>query len=58
MQDNFDFVVVGAGIAGLSAAYFLSQSARVAIIEREASPGYHALPLRGSVYRGLRQPHR
>ncbi len=42
MQDNFDFVVVGAGIAGLSAAYFLSQSARVAIIEREASPGYHA----------------
>ena len=42
MQDNFDFVVVGAGIAGLSAAYFLSQSARVAVIEREASPGYHA----------------
>jgi D-arginine dehydrogenase len=42
MQDNFDFVVVGAGIAGLSAAYFLSQSARVAVIEREATPGCHA----------------
>jgi len=40
-----DFVIVGAGIAGASLAYQLLQQAphaRVALLEREAQPGYHS----------------
>ena len=37
-----DFLVIGAGIAGASVAAELSKSARVAVIEREAQPGYHS----------------
>ncbi|MBM3482629.1 MAG: FAD-binding oxidoreductase [Alphaproteobacteria bacterium] len=37
-----DIVVVGAGMAGCSAAYELSASHRVVVIEREAMPGYHS----------------
>ena len=38
----FDFIVVGAGMAGLSVAAELSRAARVAVVERESQPGYHA----------------
>ena len=38
----YDFVIVGAGIAGASAAYGLAQSARVCLIEGESRPGFHA----------------
>ena len=37
-----DFLVIGAGIAGASAAYFLAPHGRVAVLERESQPGYHA----------------
>ncbi len=37
----YDFVVVGAGIAGASAAYELSRHARVLLLEAEEAPGYH-----------------
>jgi D-arginine dehydrogenase len=40
MQD-FDFAIVGAGIAGVSAAYSLAPQARVIILEREHVPAYH-----------------
>jgi D-arginine dehydrogenase len=40
MQD-FDFAVVGAGIAGVSAAYHLAPHAKVIILERESVPAYH-----------------
>ena len=40
MQD-FDFAIVGAGIAGVSAAYHLAPQARVAILEREHVAAYH-----------------
>ena len=40
MQD-FDFAVVGAGIAGVSAAYHLAPQARVVILERERVAAYH-----------------
>lgn len=40
MQD-FDFAIVGAGIAGVSAAYHLAPHARVVILEREHVPAYH-----------------
>jgi D-arginine dehydrogenase len=36
-----DVVVVGAGIAGVSAAYELSGGASVLLLEREAQPAYH-----------------
>lgn len=37
-----DFVVIGGGIAGASAAYFLAPHGRVVLLERESQPGYHA----------------
>jgi D-arginine dehydrogenase len=37
-----DVLVVGAGIAGASAAYELAAQARVILIERESMPGYHS----------------
>jgi D-arginine dehydrogenase len=38
----FDFAVIGAGMAGVSLADALSEHARVALIDVEAQPGYHA----------------
>jgi D-arginine dehydrogenase len=37
-----DALVIGAGIAGTSVAYFLSQHATVRILEREPYPGMHS----------------
>ncbi|MCH8998240.1 MAG: FAD-binding oxidoreductase, partial [Proteobacteria bacterium] len=41
MQD-FDFIVIGAGIAGASAGYELAAGGRVVVLERESQPGYHS----------------
>ena len=41
MRERFDVVVVGAGIAGASAATALAECCRVLLLEREAQPGYH-----------------
>ena len=38
---DFDVIVIGAGIAGASLAYFLAPHARVGLLEREAMPGMH-----------------
>lgn len=38
----FDHLVVGAGIAGASVAWQLAPHGRVALLERESQPGYHA----------------
>ena len=40
--ESFDFVIVGAGIAGASVGYFLAPHARVLLLERESQPGYHS----------------
>jgi D-arginine dehydrogenase len=40
MQD-FDFAIIGAGIAGVSAAYHLVPHARVIVLEREQVAAYH-----------------
>lgn len=37
-----DFVVIGAGIAGAAAAYWLAPHGRVVVLERESQPGFHS----------------
>jgi D-arginine dehydrogenase len=39
---NADFIVIGAGIAGLSVAYELSQHGAVVVLEAESAAGYHS----------------
>ena len=47
---DFDVIVIGAGIAGASVACFLAPQARVAIVEREAQPGYHSTGRSAAVF--------
>ena len=47
---EFDFVVIGAGMAGLSVAAELSRTASVAVVERESQPGYHATGRSAALY--------
>ncbi|MEJ8840102.1 NAD(P)/FAD-dependent oxidoreductase [Ramlibacter sp. AN1133] len=42
MTHDADFLILGAGIAGASLAYFLAPHARVVLLERESQPGYHS----------------
>ena len=42
MSQRFDFVVVGAGIAGASLAWELAAHASVLLVERESQPGLHS----------------
>jgi D-arginine dehydrogenase len=42
MADLFDVLIIGAGIAGASLAASLPAGLRVALIEREAQPGFHS----------------
>ena len=51
--EDFDFVVIGAGMAGLSVAAHLSRTARVAVVERESQPGYHATGRSAALYSEL-----
>lgn len=39
---RYDFIVIGAGIAGASIAYELARGTRVCLIEGESRPGLHA----------------
>jgi D-arginine dehydrogenase len=46
---DVDICVIGAGIAGASAAYELAGAARVVIVEQETQPGHHATGRSASV---------
>lgn len=41
-SSSADILIIGAGIAGASAAYFLRDQADFLILERESQPGYHS----------------
>jgi D-arginine dehydrogenase len=50
---DFDFLFIGSGIAGASAAAFLAPRARVAVIEREGAHGYHTTGRSAALYSPL-----
>ncbi len=45
-----DVLILGAGMAGASAAYFLAPHAKVVLLERESQPGYHATGRSAALY--------
>lgn len=45
-----DVVVIGAGIAGASVAYWLAPHLRVVLLERESQPGYHSTGRSAALY--------
>jgi D-arginine dehydrogenase len=47
---DFDVIVIGAGIAGASVAHGLAPHAQVALVEREAQPGYHSTGRSAAVF--------
>ncbi|MEM9623858.1 MAG: FAD-binding oxidoreductase [Pseudomonadota bacterium] len=47
---HYDIAIIGAGVAGLSAAYFLSAGARVIVLERESQPAYHSSGRSAAMY--------
>ncbi len=49
-MDRVDIVVIGAGMAGASAAYTLSEHASVLLLEREDQPGYHTTGRSAAVF--------
>jgi D-arginine dehydrogenase len=50
---SFDFLIVGSGIAGASAAAALAPRASVAVIEREDAHGYHTTGRSAALYSPL-----
>jgi len=47
---TIDFLILGGGIAGSSAGYFLSERGRVTVLEREDAPGYHSTGRSAALY--------
>lgn len=45
-----DVLVIGAGVAGASAAYQLAASGRVIVLEQESTPGYHTTGRSAATY--------
>lgn len=50
---SYDFAIVGAGIAGASAAARLGGQASVLMLEQEAAPGYHSTGRSAALYSAL-----
>ncbi|MBK5439658.1 FAD-binding oxidoreductase [Pseudomonas sp. TH32] len=49
-MNQADYIIIGGGIAGASAGYWLSQHARVIVLERESMPGYHSTGRSAALY--------
>ncbi|MFC6335687.1 FAD-dependent oxidoreductase [Pseudomonas sp. CCM 7891] len=49
-MNQADFIIIGGGIAGASAGYWLSRHARVIVLERESVPGYHSTGRSAALY--------
>ena len=49
-ESSADFLVIGAGIAGESAAYRLAERGSVILLEREDQPGYHTTGRSAALY--------
>jgi len=47
---NCDILIVGAGISGAAAGYYLSRSRRVVLLEGEAQPGHHSTGRSAALY--------
>jgi len=47
---NPDFLIIGGGIAGASAGYFLAERGRVLVLERENGLGYHSTGRSAALY--------
>ena len=45
-----EVLILGAGMAGASAAYFLAPHCKVVVLERESQPGYHATGRSAAMY--------
>jgi D-arginine dehydrogenase len=45
-----DFIVLGAGMAGAAAGYFLADHGRGVVLERETAPGYHSTGRSAALY--------
>jgi len=49
-METFEFIVIGGGIAGASAAGFLAERGRTLLLEREPQPGYHSTGRSAALY--------
>ena len=49
-MQRYDVIVIGAGIAGASAAFHLATRTRVVVLERESQPGYHTTGRSAAVF--------
>ena len=49
-MERCDFLVVGAGMAGASAAYWLAERGRVVVLEQEDVAGYHSTGRSAAMY--------
>lgn len=50
LNSHPDVIVIGAGMAGASVAWWLAPHARVLLLERESQPGYHSTGRSAALY--------
>lgn len=50
MSQDYDFIIVGGGIAGVSAGYFLAPHGSVLLLERETALAYHTTGRSAAIY--------